>query len=145
MEHGSTSPPSQAQADAAEHASTSPRSGTREDAAEHGSTSDRSEAGDAAEHADDVTVRVGPIETTQVSTDRVNGFYVADDGPGIPEDERESVFEGGYSTSDDGTGLGLAIVRSIAEAHGWTATVAERDAGGARFEIHTRGPGEERY
>jgi signal transduction histidine kinase len=90
-----------------------------------------------------VTVRVGPIETTQASTDRVDGFYVADDGPGIPEDERESVFEGGYSTSDDGTGLGLAIVRSIAEAHDWTVTVTESEAGGARFEIRTGTPEEE--
>jgi len=127
VEHGSTSPPSQAQADAAEHGSTSPRSPTRED---------------AAEHADDVTVRVGPIETTQASTDRVDGFYVADDGPGIPEDERESVFEGGYSTSDDSTGLGLAIVRSIAEAHDWTVTVTGSEAGGARFEIRTETPEE---
>lgn len=62
------------------------------------------------------------------------GFFVADDGPGIPESERERVFESGYSTGD-GTGLGLAIVRTIAEAHGWDVSVSVSDAGGVRFDI----------
>jgi signal transduction histidine kinase len=64
------------------------------------------------------------------------GFFVADDGPGIPESEHERVFESGYSTGE-GTGLGLAIVRTIAEAHGWTVSIARSDAGGARFEVRT--------
>jgi len=104
----------------------------------------------AVEHVgEDVTVRVGPIETMHTNTrvsqvDQVNGFFVEDDGPGIADGEHGSVFESGYSTSEEGSGLGLSIVRSIAEAHGWTATVAERDAGGARFEIRARTPGEER-
>jgi len=63
------------------------------------------------------------------------GFYVADDGPGIPADERDRVFGAGYSTTEDGTGFGLNIVREIAEAHGWTVDVTEGAAGGARFEI----------
>jgi signal transduction histidine kinase len=63
------------------------------------------------------------------------GFYVEDDGPGIPEDARDAVLEAGYSTTDGGTGLGLAIVKRIAEAHGWSVTVTESDAGGARFEF----------
>lgn len=63
------------------------------------------------------------------------GFFVADDGVGIPEAERDSVFDAGFSTGDDGTGLGLSIVRSIADAHGWNVQVAESDDGGARFEF----------
>ncbi len=63
------------------------------------------------------------------------GFYVADDGPGIPEPARETVFEGGYTTRDDGTGFGLTIVREVAEAHGWSVAVTESDAGGARVEV----------
>jgi signal transduction histidine kinase len=63
------------------------------------------------------------------------GFYVADDGPGILEDEREDVFDVGYSTSADGNGFGLSIVARIAEAHGWSVAVTESDDGGARFEI----------
>ncbi|MCG1002549.1 MULTISPECIES: response regulator [Halobacterium] len=81
----------------------------------------------SVEHAgENVTVRVGTLD---------EGFYVADDGPGIPEDEREAVFGHGYTTSEDGTGFGLAIVEEIVNAHGWSVTVADAEDGGARFEI----------
>lgn len=73
-----------------------------------------------------VTVRVGRTD---------DGFYVEDDGPGIPEDEQTEVFDHGYTTSPSGTGLGLAIVRRIAEAHGWTASVSNAREGGARIEF----------
>ncbi|UIO98435.1 HAMP domain-containing histidine kinase [Halobaculum sp. CBA1158] len=82
----------------------------------------------AVQHAgDDVTVTVEPLAD--------GGFAVSDDGPGIPPEDRDAVFDRGYTTADDGTGFGLAIVRDIADAHGWTAAVAESDAGGARFEF----------
>jgi PAS domain S-box-containing protein len=93
---------------AVEHSSTSPRSQAREDAVEHG------------EH-----VTVGLEGDT---------LYVADDGPGIPPGDREAVFDAGYSTTQ-GTGFGLAIVATIADAHGWTVSVAESEAGGARVEV----------
>lgn len=69
-----------------------------------------------------------------VLDDRI-GFYVADDGPGIPSDEREDVFDAGYSTTDNGTGFGLNIVQEIADAHGWEITITDSETGGARFEI----------
>jgi PAS domain S-box-containing protein len=74
----------------------------------------------------DVTVRVGPLE---------DGFYVEDDGPGVPEADRERVFEHGYTTREDGMGYGLSIVRSVVGAHGWDIRVTGSGTGGARFEI----------
>ncbi|NHN61500.1 MULTISPECIES: PAS domain S-box protein [Halorussus] len=127
VEHGSTSPHSQAREDAVEHGSASPRSQARGDAVEHG--------GDAA------TVRVGPLTASAPDAGDAeiapSGFYVEDDGQGIPPDEREKVFEHGHTTADDGSGLGLAIVSSIAEAHGWEVGVTDGEAGGARFEVRT--------
>jgi PAS domain S-box-containing protein len=83
----------------------------------------------AAEHADATTVTVGAI------ADSEGDFYVADDGQGIPESEREDVFETGYSTARTGTGLGLSIAEEIATAHGWTLTVTDAEDGGARIEV----------
>lgn len=81
----------------------------------------------AIEHGgSDVVVRVGILP---------HGFYVEDDGRGIPEDVRASVLESGFSTTQGGTGFGLAIVRQIVEAHGWDLTVTESDDGGARIEV----------
>ncbi len=50
-------------------------------------------------------------------------------------DEREAVFDAGYSTAEEGTGLGLSIVTQVAEDHGWTVATAKSDAGGARVEV----------
>lgn len=81
----------------------------------------------SVEHAAaDVTVTVGALEGG-------DGFYVKDDGPGIPE--RESVFEFGETSTAGGSGLGLAIVATVADAHGWTRRVTRSETGGARFEF----------
>jgi signal transduction histidine kinase len=81
----------------------------------------------AVEHAgDQPTVTVGATDA---------GFYVADDGVGIPASERDDVFEHGYTTDDNGTGFGLSIVEEIASAHGWDVAVTESADGGARFEF----------
>ncbi|MFB6282297.1 MAG: PAS domain S-box protein [Haloferacaceae archaeon] len=89
-------------------------------AAEHGST----DAGDG--DADGVSVTVGDLP---------EGFYVADDGPGIPPEERETVFDAGHSTDADGLGVGLRIVEEVCDAHGWEVRVTESEAGGTRVEI----------
>ena len=74
----------------------------------------------------DVTVRLGAL---------ADGFYIEDDGVGIPTDERAYVFDVGFSTRSEGTGFGLAIIRDIVEAHGWIVAVTVGATGGARFEI----------
>ena len=81
----------------------------------------------AVEHGGNgVTVRVGDLD---------NGFIVEDDGVGIPERDRDRIFDIGYSGTEAGSGFGLGIVRRIAEAHGWSIEVTEGEAGGARFEF----------
>jgi signal transduction histidine kinase len=83
----------------------------------------------AIQHAgEDTTITVGRLEDD-------TGFYVADDGPGIPEQERDRLLEAGESDAQNGTGLGLAIVESITTAHGWKLTVTDAESGGARFEF----------
>ncbi|MFB6221872.1 MAG: PAS domain S-box protein [Halolamina sp.] len=77
---------------------------------------------------DDVTVTVGALADDE-------GFYVEDDGSGIPPERRDIVLDHGVTFSDEGTGFGLSIVANIARAHGWTVSVTESEAGGARFEF----------
>ena len=128
VEHGSTSSRMKSD-DSVEHASTSNRL-QADDSVEHGSTSSRMKSDDSVEHGGGViTVRVGSLD---------RGFYVEDDGPGIPEGERENVFEFGYSTLEGGTGIGLAIVEAVADAHGWELELTDAEPHGARFEFRRR-------
>ncbi len=72
-------------------------------------------------------------------------FLVEDDGPGIPVDQRERVFNRFHRTdtardrASGGTGLGLAIVRAIADAHGGSASAGGSPEGGARIQIELPG------
>ncbi|SDZ90340.1 PAS/PAC sensor hybrid histidine kinase [Haloplanus vescus] len=95
-------------------------------AVEHGSTDGQPADGDH------LTITVGAIRDGDGDP---RGFYVEDDGVGIPANIRDRVFEAGYSTDDAGTGFGLRIVRDIVEAHGWQIACTASEAGGARFEI----------
>jgi PAS domain S-box-containing protein len=78
---------------------------------------------------DDVTVSVGVIGGVDG-----DGFYVADDGPGIEPDVEDRIFEQGF-TGAGGTGFGLAIVEAVVDAHGWAISVTNGTDGGARFEV----------
>ncbi|MFD3924002.1 ATP-binding protein [Streptomyces sp. NPDC058595] len=66
---------------------------------------------------------------------------VSDDGAGVPEEERERIFErfvrldDARSRDDGGAGLGLAIARDVAHRHGGTLEVGRGEAGGALFEL----------
>lgn len=91
---------------------------------EHGRPEDTEAAAEDTEA--EMTIRIGRLE---------NGFFVEDDGTGIPESERDDVFETGYTSSENGTGFGLRIVREVAEAHDWEVQVTAGTEGGARFEF----------
>jgi heavy metal sensor kinase len=83
-----------------------------------------------------------PGSAVVLEAGRVEGWVfvaVTDDGPGIPSEEHERVFERFYRTdrsrasSSGGSGLGLAIVRQIARGHGGSATVFSAPGAGATF------------
>ena len=83
----------------------------------------------AVEHA-------GPASLVEVGQlDSADGFYVADDGRGIPPDRHDLLFDDGFSTTEDGTGLGLSIVHEIAKVHDWSVGIDGGIDGGARFEF----------
>jgi signal transduction histidine kinase len=107
---------------------------------EHGSTSSRPQADDSVEHGstrnrtqtdDSLTVTVGRDD---------EGFFIGDNGVGIPAADRQQVFDSGYVSGDSGggTGLGLTIVEEIADAHDWRIELTESDGGGARFAFYPR-------
>ncbi|EMA29110.1 PAS domain S-box protein [Haloarcula japonica] len=89
--------------------------------------------GNSLEHGE------SPVAVTVGSFD--GGIYLEDNGPGIPEEIQEQVFEQGFTTKDHngGTGMGMASVRQIVLAHDWRIEISESEKlGGVRFEIMTR-------
>lgn len=81
----------------------------------------------AVEHGGhDVSIRVG---TTQ------NGFYIEDDGPGLPAGVGDEIFDWGHTSSSDHKGIGLSIVDRIISAHDWEISMSESELGGVRFDI----------
>ncbi|MDS0298782.1 PAS domain-containing protein [Halogeometricum sp. S1BR25-6] len=117
-----------------EHGSTSSRA-TPDDSVEHSSTSSRTQSGDTVEHGSADGPRSGDVGAVTVTVGALpGGFFVADDGPGVAEAVRGTLFDSGVSTAAGGTGFGLHIVRSLAGAHGWEVALADVGAG-ARFEF----------
>ena len=80
------------------------------------------------------------IRVTFAAYDGVNRLFIDDDGPGIPEADRQRVFESFVQLErvagrKTGFGLGLAIVKRAAEWHGGEVSVTESPLGGARFSV----------
>ena len=75
------------------------------------------------------------VEVQHAPAERLLRLIVADNGPGIPDGEREKLFMPYYSTKRRGSGLGLAIVRRIVAEHGGTIEVASNAPRGTRFTI----------
>jgi signal transduction histidine kinase len=89
----------------------------------------------AEEHADH------HITAAVTTSRRVVRLQVADDGPGIPVDQRQTVFErfvrldNARTRDTGGTGLGLAIVNDVVNSHGGSITITDSDPHGATFTI----------
>jgi signal transduction histidine kinase len=69
---------------------------------------------------------------------RADGFVVEDDGPGVPPEQRERIFQRlVHGPHSKGAGLGLAIARGVARAHGGDLIVGDRPSGqrGASFQL----------
>lgn len=87
-----------------------------------------------------VTVRMRPV------SDAVVELTVADQGPGIPEQDRELVFERFHRSHEaramPGSGLGLAIVRQVTSRHGGTVEIGDAEGGGALVRVTIPGSGQ---
>jgi two-component system nitrogen regulation sensor histidine kinase NtrY len=75
------------------------------------------------------------IETQHDAANSLVRVTVADNGPGIPSDERDKLFMPYYSTKRRGSGLGLAIVRRIVAEHGGSIDVGDNQPRGTRFTV----------
>lgn len=88
--------------------------------------------GNSFEHGEPpINIQVGELD---------DGFYIEDNGPGIPEEIRSDVFEQGFSTKESGeeTGLGMTSVYQIVLAHDWQIDIQDgEELEGVRFEIST--------
>ena len=88
-------------------------------------------------NAGDATGGGGKIRINVHQSDNTAVIQVHDNGPGVPERERESLFTPYYTSkqAEGGVGLGLVSVRVYAEAHGGTAQICDSPFGGACFCI----------
>jgi two-component system sensor histidine kinase HydH len=76
-----------------------------------------------------------PVRARVAAEDGRLVFEVRDSGPGVPEDERERIFEPFYTKRVRGTGLGLAVAKRVVELHRGTISVANAPGGGAVFRV----------
>jgi len=84
----------------------------------------------------DKTVEIGPLRSGGFS-----GIYIKDNGPGIPPEEREKIFQKFYQIEEyftgqvEGAGLGLALVKRIIDAHGGKITLESALGSGSTFNL----------
>jgi two-component system C4-dicarboxylate transport sensor histidine kinase DctB len=86
---------------------------------------------------DAIGEKEGTIEIRAMENDESVTITVADSGPGISQDDVESVFEPFITSKskDHGTGLGLFITRHLVEEHDGRIAISRNDASGAEFRI----------
>ena len=79
--------------------------------------------------------RVGHVRVRAREVDEGFELRVEDDGPGVPEKDRDAIFDPYFTTKSDGTGLGLAIVKKVVLEHGGEIRCEASELGGAAFVI----------
>jgi signal transduction histidine kinase len=89
-------------------------------------------AHEAVEEGGQITISLSLLKEQSGKKIKVE---IVDDGRGIPEEDREIIFELFYTTKATGVGLGLAIARKIIEQHNGSIRVSENETKGASFEI----------
>lgn len=80
-------------------------------------------------------VRAALKQDENLPHDNYSAIHISDNGPGVPNDMKERIFEPFVSSKETGMGLGLAVSRRIVQAHGGTIIVSDNPGGGARFTI----------
>ncbi|MDX2227584.1 MAG: HAMP domain-containing sensor histidine kinase [Verrucomicrobiae bacterium] len=80
----------------------------------------------------------GRIELEIRETTHSMIFQVSDNGPGIPPDQRDSIFQPFFTTKPNGKGLGLLSVKSFAKTHQGTVEISDSPLGGAFFRVITK-------
>jgi two-component system, NtrC family, sensor histidine kinase HydH len=84
----------------------------------------------ASSAGDEVVVRVsGPVDGAMAE------LSIVDQGPGIPTDARDRLFDAFYTTRSHGTGVGLAVVKRVIDAHGFTIEVDTVAGEGTTFKV----------
>ena len=82
-----------------------------------------------------ITVEVRRVAGERPDVPDAVAVSVLDDGPGLPPDVGERIFEPDFTTKSGGTGLGLALVRQAVAAHGGEVRARNRPHGGAEFYV----------
>ena len=85
----------------------------------------------------------GQVELSTAVSDGEAVLEVADRGPGLTPEARERLFRPFFTTKERGTGLGLALAKQVADAHGGTLALSDREGGGtvARLVVPVRPAG----
>ena len=80
-------------------------------------------------------IRITALESAEKDTDEKTIIKITDNGPGIPEEIIDKIFNPFFTTRKSGTGLGLAIVHQIIDSHRGDVRVVSRKNEGTTFEI----------
>jgi two-component system sensor histidine kinase PilS (NtrC family) len=96
--------------------------------------------GNLVRNAAEACAEAGIVPTIAIrgqvdDTTRTSRLIVEDNGPGVPEEARERIFQPFFTTRSRGTGLGLAIVQKIIVMHNGRVTLDAGEGGGARFDV----------